>query len=82
MAEDEERHALLAFRIVAWALATGGDDVKAAAWAALEDARLPRSAMTADETAARSRTVDTIARECLERQLTQTSMASYAVALS
>lgn len=69
MAEDEERHALLGFQIVAWAVATGGPDVKAAVWTALDEAHLPRPGVTREESAARRHTVDTITRDCLVAHL-------------
>jgi hypothetical protein len=45
IADDEARHAELAFRAVAWALAAGGAEVRAAVAAAFEDAarRLPEA---------------------------------------
>jgi hypothetical protein len=36
LAEDETRHAALAYRIVAWALKVGGDEVRAAVLSALQ----------------------------------------------
>ncbi len=69
MAEDEERHALLAFRIVAWAVTAGGPEVEAAVWTALAEARQKRPDETNDETAARALTVETITRDCLTAQL-------------
>lgn len=49
IADDEERHAELAFRVVAWALATGGPEVRAAVDQAFAEARLEREPARATE---------------------------------
>ena len=72
MAEDEERHALLAFRIVAWAVGAGGPEVEAAVWSALAEAGRPRPDESVEETAGRMLTVATITRDCLTAQLAAT----------
>ena len=63
MAADEERHAELAWRIVAWALRTGGDDVGRALAAAQADVIDELVAITSDASATGNELRATVLRE-------------------
>ena len=70
IAEDEARHAALSWRVVAWALRTGGEDVRAAVAAAFEEpAVIAAQARETDRFAGLLGSADTerLSREAVDR---------------